>query len=416
MDTEIKVRHPRLKKYLPWGIAAVAIIAAGVWGWHQTTRKTFSVNASDLIIAEVVKDTFKDFVSLNGKVETGTIVRISALETGVVERKWVEEGAMLKPGDLILTLRNPNLRQQILDSESQLAEKQNMLRDTELTMERERLQLRRDILAARTELNRLQRAADRQKTLYDEQLTSREEYLKAQEDLRLSRENLLLLEDRLRQDSIYRQVQLSMMRESLDNMRENFALVRQRADNLDIRATHAGQLGSLTAELGQNIAAGEQVGQINILDNYKLTVNIDEHYINRVVTGLEGTVDRQGVSFNVMLGKVYPEVVDGQFKADLRILDADSVQLRVGQSYPVDLQLGAPAEALMLPRGQFFQSGGRYVYVVAGDGNSAERREIRIGRQNPRYYEIIDGVEPGERVIVSSYSTFGDADIIKINN
>lgn len=416
MDTEIKIKYPFFRKYGIWVAAAVMIAAAVICGVHVAGRKSYLADRSGLLIEEVTEGIFNDYVRLTGRVETGVIVRVSALETGVVEQKWVEEGAMLKPGDLIVTLRNPNLRQQILDSESQLAEKQNMLRDTELAMEKEALQVKRDLLSARNELNRKQRLADRCQILYEERLTSREEYLQALEDVKLAHESLRLLEDRLRQDSIYRSVQIGMMRESLRNMQENFSLVRQRADNLNIRATHAGQLGSLNVELGENISSGQQIGQINILDNYKLTVNIDEHYIDRVSLGLGGSADRQGNSFDVTLTKVYPEVVNGQFKADLSITGADSVRLRVGQSYPVDLQLGAPAHAVMIPRGPFFQScGGKYVYVVNDDGKSAKRRDVKIGRQNPRYYEVTEGLLPGEKVIISSYTPFGEADIVKIN-
>ncbi len=415
MDTEIKVKYPWLRKYGLWVLAGAVVVAAAVWGILIAGRTSYRAEQSGLLIEEVTEGIFNDYVHLTGRVETGVIVRVSALETGVVEQKWVEEGAMLQPGDLIVTLRNPNLRQQILDSESQLAEKQNMLRDTELAMEKEALQVKRDILSARTELNRKQRLAERQQVLYEERLTSREEYLQALEDVKLARESLRLLEDRLRQDSLYRGVQISMMRESLRNMQENFALVRQRADNLNIRATHAGQLGSLNVELGENIPNGQQIGQINILDNYKLTVNIDEHYIDRISPGLTGSADRQGTRFDVTLTKVYPEVVNGQFKGDLSIQAADSIKLRVGQSYPVDLQLGAPAQAVMIPRGPFFQSsGGRYVYVVAADGKSAVKREVKLGRQNPRYYEVTEGLRPGEKVIISSYTPFGEADIVKI--
>ena len=207
-----------------------------------------------------------------------------------------------------------------------------------------------------------------------------------------------------------------MMKESLHNMQENFALVRQRADNLNIRASHTGQLGSLTAELGQNIAAGQQIGQINILDNYKITVNIDEHYIDRVTEGLKATGQRQNRTLDLTLRKVYPEVVQGQFRADLSVDGDLPANIRVGQTYPVDLVLGEASEAVMVPRGSFFQSsGGRWVYVLSPDGKTATRRNIRIGRQNYRYYEVLEGLEPGERIITSSYSSFGEADKITIN-
>lgn len=417
MDIEIKQRYPRLRRY-GW-IAAIAVAVAGgiVWAVKASQTTSYRAKRNSITTATVVEGEFNDFIRLSGRVETGIIVQVSALETGVVEKKWVEEGAMVREGDIILTLRNPLLRQQILDSESQLAEKQNMLRDTEIAMEKDRLQVRRDLLSARTELNRMRRAAEQQQALYEEKLTSREEYLQAQEDFRLAAENLQLLEERLRQDSLYRSVQVAMMRESLHNMQENFALVRQRADNLNIRATHSGQLGSFTAELGQNIVSGQQIGQINILDNFKLAVNIDEHYIDRIVPDLRGKVEHRGKSFEVYIRKVYPEVAAGQFRADFAIDGELPEKLRVGQTYPIDLQLGRPARSLIVERGTFYQSsGGKYVYVLSPDGKTACRRQVEIGRRNPQYYEIIDGLSAGETIITSSYTNFGDADRIVITD
>ena len=417
MDTEIKRRYPRLRKYAIPAFILIALVIAIIWALAASKTTSYNTDKENLMVREVTEGEFNDYIHLSGKVETGIIVQVSALETGIVDHKLVEEGAMVSEGDVILTLRNPLLRQQILDSESQLAEKQNMLRDTELAMEKDRLQVKRDILSARTELNRKRRIADQQRSLLKEDLTSREEYLIAQEDYELAKENLRLLEDRLRQDSAYRSVQVAMMRESLHNMQENFLLVRQRADNLNIRATHSGQLGSLTAEIGQNISAGQQVGQINILDNYKLTVLIDEHYIDRVEPGLKGKAGRPGKEFDVTVAKVYPEVVDGMFKADLAISGVTPEKPRVGQSYPVDILLGSPSRALMIEKGTFFQSsGGKYVYVMDSDGKSAHKRAVTLGRRNPRHYEVLEGLSPGEKVIISSYTDFGEADVIKIKD
>ncbi len=417
MDTEIKKKHPKLRKYSLPIILIITIIAAIVWAITASNTTSYNTDRENLMIREVTEGEFNDYIHLTGKVETGIIVQVSALETGIVDQKLVEEGAMVNEGDIILTIRNPLLRQQILDSESQLAEKQNMLRDTELSMEKDRLQVKRDILSARTELNRKRRVADQQRELLKDELTSREEYLTAQEDYELAKENLSLLEDRLRQDSLYRSVQLGMMRESLHNMQENFMLVRQRADNLNVRASYSGQLGSLTAEIGQNISAGQQVGQINILDNYKLTVQIDEHYIDRIEPGLQGKASRQGKEFDIKVAKVYPEVVNGTFKADLAISGDTPEKPRVGQTYPVDILLGSPSKAIMIDKGTFFQSsGGKYVYVMDADGKSAHKREVSLGRRNPRYYEVLEGLTPGEKVIISSYTDFGEADKINIKD
>lgn len=410
MDKEIKPKYGKIKKYGIIGVVAVLIVAAAIFAAGRVGESTYKVEADSITTAEVTQGMFNDFIRVNGHVETGVIVQVSALESGIVEHKWVEEGADVQPGDIIVTLQNPNLRQQILDSESQLAEKQNMLRDTEIAMEKERTQVKQDLLSARTDYVRKQRVMKQKETLYKEKLISREEYLQAREDCELARQNLVLLQERQRQDSLYRQVQVSMMRESLHNMQENFNLVRQRADNLNIRASHSGQLGTLSVELGQNVGAGQQIGQINILDNYKITVQIDEHYIDRVETGLRGKVERQGKQYDVTLFKVYPEVANGMFRADLRIEGALPENIRVGQTYYINLQLGEPTEAVLVPRGAFFQStGGHQAYVLSEDGKSATLRDIRIGRQNTQYYEVLEGLKPGERIITSSYKNFGNA-------
>lgn len=410
MDKEIKPKYGKIKKYGIIGAVAVLIVAAAIFAAGRVGESTYKVGADSVTTAEVTQGMFNDFIRVNGHVETGVIVQVSALESGIVEHKWVEEGADVQPGDIIVTLQNPNLRQQILDSESQLAEKQNMLRDTEIAMEKERTQVKQDLLSARTDYVRKQRTMKQKDTLYKEKLISREEYLQAREDCELARQNLVLLQERQRQDSLYRQVQVSMMRESLHNMQENFMLVRQRADNLNIRASHSGQLGTLSVELGQNVGAGQQIGQINILDNYKITVQIDEHYIDRVETGLRGKVERQGKQYDVTLFKVYPEVTNGMFRADLRIDGALPENIRVGQTYYINLQLGEPTEAVLVPRGAFFQStGGHQAYVLSEDGKTATLRDIRIGRQNTQYYEVLEGLHPGERIITSSYKNFGNA-------
>lgn len=416
MDREITRRYPHLKKITIITLITAVAVTGAVLAWREARTSTCRADSRDLIIADVTSRTFDDYIRVSGHVETGVVVQVSALETGIVEHKTVEEGAMINAGDIILTLHNPNLRQQILDSEAQLAEKQNMLRDTEIAMEKDRLQIKQVLLTTRTELNRKRRLLQQQESLLAENLTSREDYLHAKEDYDLAVESMNLLRERQRQDSIYRSVQVGMMRESLANMHQNLLLVRQRADNLNIRATHGGQLGNLTAEIGQSISAGQQVGQINILDNFKIAALIDEHYIDRVHTGLTGEMERQGRKFNVTVSKVYPEVTQGQFKVDLALSDTQPENIRVGQTCHVDLRLGEPTQGVVIPRGQFFRNtGGRWIYVLNADGTEATRRDITIGRQNPRYYEVTDGLAPGERVLISEYTDFGDADKIMIS-
>ena len=415
MDREIKQKHPRLKRIAKVAAPATAVVALMVWAYAGSGTKTYRTDGNALTISQVREGDFNDYIRLNGQVEAGMVVQVSALETGIVEQKLIAEGSMVNEGDVILTLRNPNLQQQILDSEAQLAEKQNMLRDTEIAMEKERLYLRQDMLGTQTERNRMRRLYDQQQTLYDEGLTSREEYLRAKEDYELSEQKLSLLRDRIRQDSLYRSVQVRMMRESLSNMMQNLTLVRQRADNLNIRASHSGQLGNLNAEIGQNVAAGQTVGQVNVLHDYKIVVRIDEHYIDRVTLGLDGKFERQNSQYTVHVSKVYPEVKGGQFRSDLVFDGQRPDNIRVGQTYYINLQLGEATRAILIPRGTFYQAtGGRWVYVLSANGWEAVRRQIRIGRQNPQYYEVLEGLKPGEQVITSSYDSFGEAEKIII--
>lgn len=415
MDREIKQKHPRLKRIAKVAAPATAVVALMVWAYAGSGIKTYRTEGNALTISQVREGDFNDYIHLNGQVEAGMVVQVSALETGIVEQKLIAEGSMVNEGDVILTLRNPNLQQQILDSEAQLAEKQNMLRDTEIAMEKERLSLRQDMLGTQTERNRMRRLYDQQQTLYDEGLTSREEYLRAKEDYELSEQKLSLLRDRIRQDSLYRSVQVRMMRESLSNMMQNLTLVRQRADNLNIRASHSGQLGNLNAEIGQNVAAGQTVGQVNVLHDYKIVVRIDEHYIDRVTLGLDGKFERQNSQYIVHVSKVYPEVKGGQFRSDLVFDGQRPDNIRVGQTYYINLQLGEPTRAILIPRGTFYQTtGGKWIYVLSTNGKEAVRRQIKIGRQNPQYYEVIEGLKPGERIITSSYENFGEAEKIII--
>ncbi len=415
MDREIKRKNPRLKKTMLIGCGSLLFAGITVWAISRATTTVYHTDSVAITYGEVVEGEFNDYIRLSGNVETGVNVQVSALESGIVHHKCVEEGAFVDEGDIIITLNNPNLRQQILDSESQLAERQNMLRDTEIAMENNRLQLRQDILATQMESTRLKRIALQQEQLYKENLTSHEDYLKAQEDYSLSCEKIKLLRERIHQDSLYRSVQLEMMRESLSNMRQNFELVRQRADNLNIRASHSGQLGSLNAEIGQNIATGQQIGQINILDNYKIAAKIDEHYIDRISTGLKGSMERNNEMYQVDVKKIYPEVTDGQFRVDLVFSSSYPKNIRVGQTCHINLLLGDPVKTVMVPRGSFFQAtGGQWAYVMEADEKSATKRNIKLGRQNPKYYEVIDGLTPGERIITSSYADFGEADRVTI--
>ena len=403
------------KKNLVWvGVAALALFIG--WLVFRDNSSTLRVDAQLLNIATVEQGEFNDYVRLTGSVQPMTTVQLSPLESGVVERIVAEEGTSVKRGDVILEMSNNSLSMQILQSEADLAEKQNILRNTMISMEQERLALRQEKLQLDLEVSRLKRTFEQNQSLYNDKLLAREDYLRSKEDYELAvgRRNLVL--ERQRQDSLYRSSQVTQMEESLLSMQRNMELIRQRVDNLKVKAPIDGEVGMLDAVLGQSLAQGANIGQVNDLTTYKVQAHIDEHYIDRITTGLVASFERQDTRYEMQLRKVYPEVRNGQFKADFRFVGDAPENIRSGQTYYLNLQLGEAAEAVLIPRGSFYQAtGGRWIYVVDASGEKAYRREIRIGRQNPQYYEVIEGLQPGEKVITSSYDNFGNNEVLILN-
>ena len=403
------------KKNLVWvGVAALVLFIG--WLLFRDNSSTLRVDAQLLNVATVEQGEFNDYVRLTGSVQPMTTVQLSPLESGVVERIVAEEGTSVKRGDVILEMSNNSLSMQILQSEADLAEKQNILRNTMISMEQERLALRQEKLQLDLEVSRLKRTFEQNQSLYNENLLARETYLQSKEDydLAVGRRNLIL--ERQRQDSLYRSSQVEQMEESLRSMQRNMELIRQRVDNLKVKAPIDGEVGMLDVVLGQSLQQGANIGQVNDLTTYKVQAQVDEHYIDRITTGLVASFERQDTKYEMALRKVYPEVRNGQFKADFRFVGDAPENIRSGQTYYLNLQLGEAAEAVLIPRGSFYQTtGGRWIYVVDASGEKAYRREIRIGRQNPQYYEVVEGLQPGEKVIVSSYDNFGDNEVLILN-
>ena len=400
------------KKALPWWLGALLLVFV-IYLIARPNNKTLRVDKDTVTISNAVKGEFNDYIRISGRVQPMTTIQLSPQEGGIVEKILIEEGSPVKAGDAILILNNDNLDLQILNSEAELAEKENILRNTQIQMEQQKLDVRQNVLEYGMQVDRLRRAYEQQKALYEDKLIAKEEYLKAEEDYKLAKQKYDLMAERSKQDSLYRGTQIDRMEESLENMQLNMSMIRRRKSNLIVKAPIDGELGLLDVVLGQSIAAGTKIGQINSVGLYKVEAQIDEHYIDRVVAGLEATFERQGETYSTVIRKVYPEVRDGKFKADFKFDGEQPDNIRSGQTYYLNLQLGQPEEAVIIPRGTFYQkTGGKWIYVVNKEGTKAVKREIRIGRQNPQYYEVLEGLEPGERVITSGYDTYGDSDVL----
>lgn len=395
-------------KALPYwfgGFMAIFIICL----IFRDDSSTLRVNADTLTISEVSTGEFNDYIRVSGQVHPMTTIQLSPRESGIVEEIVIEEGTQVKAGDVIIRLSNDDLDMEILNSEANLAEKENALRNTMIQMEQEKMQLSLNILELETEVKRKGRTLESQKRLVDDGLIGKEEYLRSEEDYVLFCKKLEVTLARAEQDSIYRTVQIQQMEESLKNMKLNMQRIRNRKENLAVKAPIDGELGLLEVVLGQSIGSGAKIGQINALDSYKIEALIDEHYIDRVSAGLTATFERQNETYDAVIRKVYPEVRSGKFQADFKFSGEQPANIRTGQTYYLNLQLGQPESAVLIPRGTFYQkTGGKWIYVVSPSGDKAVKREIRIGRQNPQCYEVLEGLEPGEKVITSGYDNFGD--------
>ena len=400
------------KKAMPYWLGAIVVVFV-LYLVFRDNSKTLRVDKDTITVSQVTDGQFNDYIRVSGQVQPMVTIQISPLEGGTVQKIIVEEGSTVKAGEPILVLSNDNLDLQILNAEAELAEKENILRNTMISMEQQKLSHEQNRLRYASEARRNKRAFEQNQQLYKEKLISKEDYLKAQEDYELSQQNLDLTLKSMEQDSLYRSTQLLSLRESLDNMKMNMQLIRRRKESLTIKAPIDGVLGLLDANLGQYIGAGTKIGQINSEGSYKIEAKIDEHYIDRVVPGLDATFERQSEKYDAQVHKVYPEVRDGKFQADFKFEGQQPDNIRTGQTYYLNLQLGQPERAVLIPRGTFYQkTGGKWIYVVSKDGGKAVKREIRIGRQNPQFYEVLEGLEPGEKVITSSYDNYGDSDVL----
>lgn len=399
MDTLIERKKRFTPKQIYGGVGVLFILVLILYFIFRDTGSSMTIDKSRITIATVTENEFNDYIRVIGQVLPSRMIYLDAIEGGRVEERLHEEGAMVKKGDAILRLSNPLLNIGIMQSEADLAYQENELRNTRISMEQERLSLKQDRIGMQKDFLIKKRRYGQYKRLMEEQLIAREDYLQATEEYEAAKEQLSVLDERIRQDSLFRLTQISSLDENIMNMKRSLALVRERLENLKVKAPIDGQVGNLEAQIGQSISAGEHIGQI-ITADLKVQALIDEHYVERVVQELPADFTRDGENYKLEVTKVYPEVKDGQFRTDFRFTAGRPGNIRAGQTYHINLQLGDPVKAVLIPRGGFFQiTGGRWIYVVDESGKFAVRRPIKIGRQNPQFYEVTDGLASGEKVI-----------------
>lgn len=394
--------------YLAGAILGVVILYTASLGQSGSRLR---VDKEKISIEEVTSDYFQEYIARTGTVNPITTVYLDAIEGGRVEEIILEEGSMVKKGDVILRLSNSELNLQILNSEAGFTEQVNRLRDTRLSMQQDRLNVKRSLLDIDLYLSKSKRAYERNKIFFEKDLISREEFDVSNDNYNYYQKTTELLLERQRTDSLSRTIQIQRLDANLKNMENNLEMVRAKLQNLNVKAPVDGQLGSLNVELGESKSRGERLGQVNVLDNYKINAMVDELYIARLNKGLNAKFTFSGVDYNLVVYKIYPEVRGGQFEIDMKFVDDLPPGIRTGQTFRTKIELGEPREAILIQRGGFFQStGGQWVFVVDPSGSFATKRAIKLGNQNPKYYEVLEGLEPGERVVTNSYESYGDVD------
>lgn len=393
-------------------VACGAAVLAAVWGAVNAGRGgRLRVSTERLDIATVEVGEFREYVPVTGTVVPVITHYIDSVEGGVVEAVFRDEGSMVEAGDEILRLSNTSLLLDVTYREAELANQTNQLRNTKIAMDQNQLLMRRELLDLDRQITRQGRVANRLAHLMERGLVSRQEFEESQDELEYLIKNRELLTTTQLQDSLARVEQIRQFDESLGLMRSNLDLIRKKLDGLVVRAPVSGLLSALDAEVGQVKSAGDRLGQIDILDGFKVRAAVDEHYITRVRRGQTASLLMSGTEHKLVVDKVYPRVVSGRFDVDLVFVGNEIEDLRRGRTIQLRLELSDPSTALLLPQGAFLSAtGGRWVYLLDDSGDVARRHDIVIGSKNPQYCEILEGLESGDRVIVSSYGLFGDAD------
>lgn len=378
------------------------------------TRSKLNVEKEKITISTVSTGPFEDFIAVTGVVQPLKTIRLDAIAGGYVTEKLVEGGTMVKQGDVLLRLENQNLRLNFLQSETEANRLVNDLQNTRQRLRVERYSLRKALSDLDFQISQTKDVFDRQAKLFKDKVISEQDYMKAKLDYeRLVEQRKIEAESQKYQEENSR-TQIQMLEGTLARTQKNVSLWQQTLNNLVVKAPVSGQLSSIDVEVGSNINQGQNIGQIDDMNGFKMRVGVDEHYNNRIFAGLKGTFEYNGAKHELEITRVYPESRNGRIDVDMKFTKAAPKDLKRGQSSPIQLELGKAAKAMLLPVGGFFSdTGGNWVYVVDNSGKRATKRTITLGRKNPEFYEVLEGLQPGEQIITSSYENFGDNEVLE---
>jgi len=417
MDRAIPKKKMPYKLIALLTVGAVAVLVAGLYLWDTTNGRTFSLQGSRVVVSPVVQGTFDDFIPIRGRVTPRKTVYLDMIEGGQVERRYVEDGALVEAGDLIVTLNNTSLQLDVTRNEAMVTEQLNNMRTIELQLEQNRLQHKRNLVEMDYQIKRLARQIERLSSLDTAGLAIKSQLEDAQDELEYFTNRREVTLESQATDARLQETQLQFLKKSATQLEDNLVLARKNLDALNVRAPVTGKLSGLDVEVGQSIQRGGRLGQIDDPDSFKLRVEIDEFYLNRVDIGQAAHFNQGSDRFDLTVNKIYPQVNNGQFELDLLFTDSEPDDIRRGQTLQATLTLGDSNTALIIPNGAFFQdTGGNWMFVVDEAGSQAVRRNVRLGRRNSRYIEVLEGLEAGESVITSPYSSFKEMDRLTLTD
>jgi HlyD family secretion protein len=407
MDRIIEKKKWPLKRILKYSTILLAAIIVVIL-FLNTRGSSLNVKKERITISVVTKGPFQEDIPIIGNILPLDTRFLDAVEGGVVERIFRENGTLVKKGEKIVQLSNTTLLMNIMRSEADVNRASNELRSTRLALEQNRLRLESQLVEVDYQIKKQKRLYDRNKILFKEQLISKQEYEEVKDQYEYLVKKRNLTKESREKDIHFQSLQISQLENSLQRMRANLNLVKQRQENLTIRAPIDGLLTSFKAEIGESIPSGQRLGKVDIMDGFKVRAEIDEHYIDRVEKGKTGIFEFSGKTYNLVVDKIYQEVEEGKFEVDLKFSDQEPQGIRRGLTLHIKLQLSETTEAILLPRGGFYQkTGGNWVYVLEPSGQYAFKKSIRLNRQNTQFFEVSEGLKPGEKVITSSYENFG---------
>lgn len=409
MDRPIQKRTWTWKRVGLVGMSTALFIFIVVNVFFGDRSKKLNVEKEKITISTVLRGAFHDYIPVTGAVVPIETFLLDVVEGGRVIHKYVEEGAVLKAGDPIIKLENANLTLQTIYNQTQVVQQENNLRTFRLALEQNRLNLQTQILNLNLQIQNQKRVYEMNKKLYDKNLISQNDFESSRDQYEYLIKSLDLSLQSYSLDSLSREEQIKQLEVTVKQFQKNMKLIEDQFSNLTVRAPIRGQLTALNAEIGKSIAAGQNIGQIDNTEAYKVRVEIDEHYIARVHEGQIGECTFDDQTYKLKIVRVYVQVTDGKFQADMHFIDGAPKGIRRGQTLQVKLELSGLSDALLVEAGGFYQTtGGQWIFVVDKSGTFAERRNIKIGRQNPQLYEVLEGLKPGEEVITSSYENYGD--------